>query len=194
MKNHISRIQIMGDIHSGTRWLYSLVGQNVDQDVESYGGHCSEHKHDHFSSCSPRNDTLYIYSLRIYESWLPRVKVLNYGHYQNLDDAEIYNKYCSRILSNLAILQELNCIYGRLDVFQKNQGRELIKEIFNTFNIPTIPNFQPITKHTKSHAQWWHDANKSLQPNYNFDYCNNNKFKSLMNQLQSELFIINQVS
>lgn len=39
MKNHISRIQIMGDIHSGTKWLYRLVGQNVNKDVEIYGDH-----------------------------------------------------------------------------------------------------------------------------------------------------------
>jgi len=194
MKNHISRIQIMGDIHSGTRWLYSLVGQNVNKDVEIYGDPHSEHKHDHFSSCSPRNDTLYIYSIRTYESWLPRIKVMNYGYYLKIDDTEIYNKYCSRILSNLAILRELNCIYGRLDIFQKDPGHKLVKEISNTFNISTIPDFQPIPKHTKSHAKWWHDANKSSQPNYNFDYCNNNKFKSLMNQLQSEFIINNQAS
>jgi len=184
----------MGDIHSGTRWLYSLVDQNMNQDAEIYGNHTSNHKHNHFSSCSPRNDTLYIYSIRTYESWFPRLKVINYGRYHNLDDTKIYNEYCSRVLSNLAILQELNCIYGRLDIFQKDQGYKLVKEIFNTFKISIIPDFQPITKHTKSHAQWWRDANKHPQPNYNFDYCNNNEFKSLMNQLQSELIINNQSS
>lgn len=190
----ITNIQIMGDIHSGTRWLYSLVDQNVNKDVKGYVGLYSDHKHEHFSICSPRNDTLYIYSIRTYESWFPRVKVENYGYYLKIDHTEIYNEYCSRILSNLSILQKLNCIYGRLDVFQKDRGYKLIKEIFNTFKISIIPDFQPITKHTKSHAKWWHDANKSPQPNYNFDYCNNNEFKSLMNQLQSELIINNKSS
>ena len=180
----------MGDIHSGTRWLYRLLGQNVNKDVEI----CSAQKHDHFFSFSPRNDTLYIYSLRIYETWLPRVKIVPYGRYKRIDDTKIYNKYCRKILSNLTILRELNCIYGRLDIFQKDQGYKLVKEIFNTFKISIIPDFQPITKHTKSHAKWWRDANKSPQPNYNFDYCNNNEFKSLMNQLQSGLIINNQSS
>lgn len=184
--NNISSIQIMGDIHSGTRWLYSLLSQNLNQ-LEMHGGHKSDFKHDHFSTCLPKKDVLYIYSIRTYESWLPRMKVQNYGHYLNMENIAIYDIYCNKILSNFKILQELNFICARLDVLQKDQGAELLTTISKKFNVPVLPNFKPITKHTKSHAQWWRDANKSPQPNYNFDHCNNNLFESLLNKLQSKL-------
>lgn len=182
--NNISSIQVMGDIHSGTRWLRSLLHQNINHLKIRRG-----HKHNHFSSNLPKKDVLYIYSIRMYESWFPRIKVQNYGFYLNMKNTEIYDKYCNKILSNLKILQDFNFICGRLDVLQKHQGSELLTIISKKFNIPVLPNFKPITRHTKSHAQWWHNANKSTQPNYNFDYCNNHSFQSLLNQLEAELLV-----
>lgn len=184
MNNSIATIQVIGDIHSGTRWIHSLINENIfSQDIQCI----DDNKHEYFSTSQPKKNFLYIYPIRTYKSWLPRMKVINYGYYQNIEDLTIYHKYSNRALSNLEILQGFNFICGRLDVLQKDQGRQLLTKISDAFNISVCPSFRPITKHTKSHTQWWKIANKSSQPNYNFDYCNNNLFESLLNKLQSEL-------
>lgn len=184
MNKSITTIQVIGDIHSGTRWIHSLINENIFfQDIRCI----DTNKHEYFSTSQPKQNFLYIYPIRTYKSWLPRMKVMNYGYYQNIEDVTIYHRYSNRVLSNFEILQGFNFICGRIDVLQKDQGRHLLTKISDAFNISVYSSFRPITKHTKSHAQWWHDANKSPQPNYNFDYCNNNLFESLLNKLQLEL-------
>lgn len=188
MSSSITTIQIIGDIHSGTRWLTSLIRKNlISKDIK-----CTDsHKHFYFSKFQPEENYLYVYPVRAYESWLPRLKVNHYNeagqHYLRIDDSMIYQKYSDNVLSNLEILQGFNFICGNLESLQKDQGSQLITTISKNFNIPVLRDFEPITKHTKSRARWWRRANNSPQPNYNFDYCNNHSFESLLNQLEAEL-------
>ena len=51
MNNSIATIQVIGDIHSGTRWIYSLINENIfSQDIQCV----DNNKHEYFSASQPK--------------------------------------------------------------------------------------------------------------------------------------------
>lgn len=152
------KIKIYGDIHSGTRWVHALLSQNLELDIDSLN------KHSLIPIQAESSDTLIVFIVRAFETWIDRALVQPYGIYDATKSIQsLYDEHANKLLHNYKIIKNQNSIICGLEYIQKTKGVSLLHKIRDDFKLHTKNDeIKLIDKHTKSHTKWWQES-KNIQ-------------------------------
>lgn len=218
------KLFIAGDVHSGTSWIRELVISNLvqenqltDYDKSPRRAMCMtedmcfqpkpqqrklgfpNHKHDCIDPRRLDKDTVYIYVIRKWEHWIPRLFAQPYFYStlypfipNRIDDEwlqVIYASYVKKIKTNLETFSDYNYIAYELTSLQQTQGQHLIQTLSQQFDFAIEDQFNAITQHTKQGKEWY-EKTKHMKFDTDFSQFNTHEpYKQLMDDLTQQPII-----